>query len=134
MSDAFTKLFAQMVQQGQEMARAFNPALEDLDMRAFEKMMPVMPAEMLEMWFGKTFNQDGLDARTRLLVTVAALTVQGSLAEPQMRLTIRHALEAGATKREIAEVIYQMSMFAGLPAMQKALEIAQGVFSEENEE
>ncbi len=134
MSDAFTKLFAQMVQQGQEMARAFNPALEDLDMRAFEKMMPVMPAEMLEMWFGKTFNRDGLDARTRLLVTVAALTVQGSLAEPQMRLTIRHALEAGATKREIAEVIYQMSMFAGLPAMQKALEIAQGVFSEENEE
>ncbi|MDN3710868.1 carboxymuconolactone decarboxylase family protein [Paracoccus cavernae] len=134
MSDAFTKLFAQMVQQGQEMARAFNPALEDLDMRAFEKMMPVMPADMLEMWFGKTFNRDGLDARTRLLVTVAALTVQGSLAEPQMRLTIRHALEAGATKREIAEVIYQMSMFAGLPAMQKALEIAQGVFSEENEE
>lgn len=134
MSDAFSKLFAQMLQQGQEMARAFNPALEDLDMRAFEKMMPVMPAEMLEMWFGKTFNRDGLDARTRLLVTVAALTVQGSLAEPQMRLTIRHALEAGATKREIAEVIYQMSMFAGLPAMQKALEIAQGVFSEENEE
>ncbi len=134
MSDAFTKLFAQMLQQGQEMARAFNPALEDLDLRSFEKMMPVMPAEMLEMWFGKTFNRDGLDARTRLLVTVAALTVQGSLAEPQMRLTIRHALEAGATKREIAEVIYQMSMFAGLPAMQKALEIAQGVFSEENEE
>ena len=134
MSDAFSKLFAQMLQQGQEMARAFNPALEDLDMRAFEKMMPVMPAEMLEMWFGKTFNRDGLDARTRLLVTVAALTVQGSLAEPQMRLNIRHALEAGATKREIAEVIYQMSMFAGLPAMQKALEIAQGVFSEENEE
>ena len=67
-------------------------------------------------------------------MTVAALTVQGSLAEPQMRLTIRHALEAGATKRVIAEVIYQMSMFAGLPAMQKALEIAQGVFSEENEE
>lgn len=134
MTDAFSKLFAQMMQQGQEMARAFNPALEDLDMRAFEKMMPVMPADMLEMWFGKTFNRDGLDARTRLLVTVAALTVQGSLAEPQMRLTIRHALEAGATKREIAEVIYQMSMFAGLPAMQKALEIAQGVFSEEKEE
>ncbi|AGT09566.1 carboxymuconolactone decarboxylase family protein [Paracoccus aminophilus] len=134
MTDGFAKLFAQMIQQGQEMARAFNPALENLDTRAFEKLMPVMPAEMLEMWFGKTFNRDGLDARTRLLVTIAALTVQGSLAEPQMRLSIRHALEAGATKREIAEVIYQMSMFAGLPAMQKALEIAQSVFSEENEE
>ncbi len=134
MNDAFAKLFAQMVQQGQEMARIFNPALENLDSRAFEKLMPVMPADLLEMWFGKTFNREGLDARTRLLVTIAALTVQGSLAEPQMRLTIRHALEAGATQREIAEVIYQMSMFAGLPAMQKALEIAQSVFAEESEE
>lgn len=134
MTDGFAKLFQQMLQSGQEMARAFNPALENLDTRAFEKMIPTMPSDMLEMWFGKTFNRDGLDARTRLLVTIAALTVQGSLAEPQMRLTIRHALEAGATQREIAEVIYQMSMFGGLPAMQKALEIAQGVFAEENKE
>jgi 4-carboxymuconolactone decarboxylase len=58
------------------------------------------------------------------------MTVQGALAEPQMRMTIRHAIEAGATPREIAEVIYQMGMFGGLPAMQKALEIAQGVFTE----
>ena len=57
-----------------------------------------------------------------------------SLAEPQLRLTIRHALEAGATRREIAETIYQMSMFAGLPAMQKALEVAQSVYAEEDKE
>lgn len=133
MTDVFSKLFAQMIQQGQEMARAFNPALENLDTRAFEKLMPVMPADLLEMWFGKTFNREGLDARTRFLVTLSALVVQGSFAEPQIRLTIRHALEAGATKREVAEVIYQMSVFAGLPAMQKALEIAQEIFSEEDE-
>jgi 4-carboxymuconolactone decarboxylase len=47
-----------------------------------------------------------------------------------MKLTVRHALEAGASEREIAEVIWQMSMFGGLPAMQKALEIAQAVFAE----
>ena len=130
MSDAFTKLFQQMMQSGQEMARAFNPALENLDPRAFEKMIPTMPAEMLEMWFGRTFNRDGLDAKTRLLVTIAALTVLGAHAEPQLRLTIRHAIEAGATAREVAEVIYQMGMFGGIPAMQKALEVAQTVFTE----
>ena len=134
MSDAFTKLFQQMMQSGQEMARAFNPALETFDPRAFEKMIPTMPADMLEMWFGRTFNRDGLDAKTRLLLTVGAITVQGALAEPQLRLTIRQALSAGATKREIAETIYQMSMFGGLPAMQKALEIAQSVYAEEDEE
>lgn len=130
MNDAFQKMFQQMLQSGQEMARTFNPALETFDTRAFEKMIPTMPSDMLEMFFGRTFNRDGLDARTRLLVTIAALTVQGAHAEPQLRLTIRHALEAGATPREIAEVIYQMGMFGGLPAMQKALELAQGVFTE----
>jgi len=130
MNDAFQKLFAQMMEQGQEMARAFNPALETFTPKGFDKMWPTLSKDMMEMWFGKTFNREGLDARTRLLVTVAALTVLGAQAEPQLRLTIRHALEAGATKREVAEVIYQMSMFGGLPAMTKALEIAQGVFDE----
>ena len=134
MSDPFTKLFAQMMASSQEMARAWNPALEHFDMRALEKMVPIMPADMLEMWFGKTFNREGLDAKTRLLLTIGAITVQGALAEPQLRMTIRQAIEAGATKREIAETIYQMSMFGGLPAMQKALEIAQSVYAEEDDE
>ena len=133
MTDAFALLFQQMLQQGQDMARAFNPALEQIDTKAFEKLVPTMPADVLEMWFGRTFNREGLDAKTRLLLTIGAITVQGALAEPQLRMTIRQALEAGATKREIAETIYQMSMFAGLPAMQKALGIAASVYDEEDE-
>src|SRR5690606_12949987 len=115
-----------------EMARAFNPALESFNPAAFEKFFPTMSKDMMEMWFGKTFNRDGLDARMRLLVTVAALTVLGAQADAQLRLTIRHALEAGATQREIAEVIFQMSMFGGVPAMTRALEIAQSVFDEKS--
>ncbi len=133
MTDAFQKLFAQMMEQGQEMARTFNPALEKFSATGLDKMFPTMSKDMMEMWFGRTFNREGLDAKTRLLVTVAALTVLGAQAEPQMKLTIRHALEAGATKREIAEVIYQMSVFGGVPAMTKALEIAQSVFDEAGE-
>jgi 4-carboxymuconolactone decarboxylase len=133
MSDDMSKFFAQMMEQGQKMAAAFAPALEGVDVKGFEKLFPTMPKEMLETWFGKTFNPEGLDARTRLLVTIAALTVLGAQAEPQLRLTIRQALTAGATKREVAEVILQMSMFGGLPAMQKALEIAQAVFAETEE-
>ena len=133
MTDDFAKMFKAMMEQGQEMAKAFSPAMEGADVKGFEKLFPSMPPEMLEMWFGKTFNPEGLDARTRLLVTIAALTVLGAQAEPQMRLTINQALTAGATKREITEVIWQMSMFGGLPAMQKALEIAQSVFAEVEE-
>ena len=133
MTEDFTKFFTQMMEQGQQMAKAFTPAFEGIDVKGFEKLFPTMPKEWIEAWFGKTFNPEGLDARTRLLVTIAALTVLGAQAEAQMRLTIRQALSAGATKREIAEVIWQMSMFGGLPAMQKALEIAQSVFAESEE-
>ena len=133
MTDAFTKMIQQMMEQGQEMVRAFNPALENMSVKGFDQLFPTMSKDMMEMWFGKTFNREGLDAKTRLLVTIAALTVLGAQAEPQLKLTVRHALEAGATEREIAEVIWQMSMFGGLPAMQKALEIAQSVFAEVQE-
>lgn len=130
MNETYTKMIQQMMESGQEMLRSFNPALEQMKVAGIDRMFPTMSKDMMEMWFGKTFNRDGLDAKTRLLVTIGALTVLGAQAEPQMKMTVRHALEAGATEREIAEVIWQMSVFGGLPAMQKALEIAQSVFAE----
>jgi 4-carboxymuconolactone decarboxylase len=133
MNDPFAQMIRQMMESSQAMLRAFNPAMEQVNVQAFEKGFPTLPADMMEMWFGRTFNREGLDAKTRLLVTLAALTVLGAQAEPQIRLTVRHAREAGASEREIAEVIWQMSMFGGLPAMQRALEIAQGVFAEMKE-
>lgn len=140
MNDAFAKMLSQMMASSQEMLRAFNPALEQAQKAGpeqgfpgFPGGMPTMSAEVMEMWFGKTFNREGLDAKTRLMLTLAALTVLGAQAEPQIKLTVRHLLEAGATEREIAEVIWQISMFAGLPAMQKALEIAQAAIAETKE-
>ena len=136
MTQDFAKFFQTMMEQGQQMAKAFTPGASGfggVDPSTFEKMFPAMPKEMLEFFFGKTFNPEGLDARTRFLVTIAAQTVLGPLGEPQLRPTVRNALAAGATKREIAEVIWQMSMFGGLPATQKALEIAQSVFTDTEE-
>ena len=124
MSDDFAAMMKKMLEQGQEMAKAFTSSFS---------AMPAMSKDMLETFFGKTYNPEGLDARTRFLVTVAALTVLGPVGEPQLRLTVQNALAAGASRREIAEVIWQMSMFGGLPAMQKALEIAQAVFAETDE-
>lgn len=133
MNDAWQKMMQTMMEQSQQMVRNLNPALETFKVTGFESLIPTMSKDFMEAAFGKTFNRDGLDAKTRMLVTISALTVLGAQAEPQLKLTVRHALEAGATKREVAEVIYQMSLFGGLPAMQKALEIAQTVFAEVEE-
>ena len=81
MTDAWTQMMTAMMAHGQEMAKAFAPAMEGIDVKGFEKLFPTMPKEMLEAWFGKTFNPEGLVARTRLLVTIAALTASGILWE-----------------------------------------------------
>ena len=133
MSDAKTP-FELMMEQAQEMAKAFNPAMENFSPKGFEKMWPTMPKEAMEMFFGRGMNKDGLDAKTRLLLTLAGLTMQGAQAETPLRMTVRHLMEAGATKEEIAETIAQMSMFAGIPAMTKAMELARDVMAEHEDD
>jgi len=119
--------FAAFLEQSQAMAKALNPALEHFTPQGFEKLWPTMPAEMMEATIGKGANPEGLDAKTKLLLTLAGLTVHGAQAEAQVRLTVRHAKEAGATNQEIAETIGMMAMFGGVPAMNKAMELATSV-------
>lgn len=133
MSD-MTNPFAAMMAQAQEMAKAFNPALESFTPKDLEKLWPTMPKEFMEMSFGKGLSKDGLDAKTRLLITLAGLTMLGAQSDTQIRMTVRHALEAGATKDEIAETIGMMSMFAGLPSMTRAMETAREVLDGHEEE
>ena len=121
--------FEEMMRQMQEMAKAF-PAMDAFSPKGFEAMMGTMPKEMMDFWFGDTVNKGGLDARTRLLLTLAGLTMQGAQNDVGVRQTVRHALEAGATKQHIVETIGQMSAFAGIPAMTRALELAQSVLDE----
>ena len=116
--------FAAMMKMGQDWARALNPALESFTPKGFEKLWPTMPKDVMETFMGRTFNPQGLDAKTRLLLTLVGLTVQGAQAEPHVRLTVRHAREAGATKQEIAETIAVAGLFGGVPAMTKAMELA----------
>jgi len=126
--------FEAMMAQAQEMAKAMNPGLEDFSAKGFEAMWPTMPKEAMEMMFGKSANPDGLDAKTRLLLTLGGLTCQGAQADTALRQTVRHALAAGAKKQEIVETIGQMSVFAGIPAMTKALEVAQEVLDAQGDD
>ena len=125
--------FETMMAQAQEMAKAMNPALETFSPKGFEDLWPTMPKDVMEMTFGKGVSKEGLDAKTRLLLTLAGLTMLGAQSDTQIRMTVRHALEAGATKDEIAETIAQMAMFAGVPSMTRAMEFAQEVMDETEE-
>lgn len=124
--------FEAMMKAGQDWAKALNPALESFTPKGFEALFPTMSKDMMESFFGKGINPDGLDAKTRLLLTLMGLTIMGAQAESQIRLTVRHAIEAGATKQEVAETIGLAAMFGGVPAMTKAMELASQVMEEDN--
>ena len=126
--------FELMMAQAQEMSKAFNPAMTSFDPKGFETLWPTMPKDAMEMWFGKGMSKNGLDAKTRLLITLAGLTMQGAQAETPFRMTVRHALEVGATQDEIAETIAQMSMFAGIPAMTRAMDLAREIMDERKDD
>ena len=134
MTDTPQNPFEAMMAQGMQLAKQLNPALEHFEMPGFDKAVPTMPKEMMDMLFGDAFNVGGLDAKTRMFVTLGALVAQGAHAEPQIRLTVRHALEAGATEKELAEVVAQMSVFVGVPGMVKAMDMVRKAITEHGEQ
>lgn len=125
--------FDAMMKMSQDWAKSMNFDMEAFTPKGFENLWPTMPKDAMEMFFGKGINPEGLDAKTRLLLTLAGLIVLGAQAEAQIRLTVRHLVEAGATKQEIAETIAQMGMFAGVPAMTKAMELANEVLQKDDD-
>ena len=132
MTDAKTP-FEAMLTMGQDWVKQLNPAMESFTPKGFEALWPTMPKEMMETFFGKGLNPDGLDAKTRLLMTLMGLTIMGAQAEAQLRLTVRHLVEVGATEKEVAETIAMAAMFGGVPSMQKAMEIATDVMKKDDE-
>ncbi|MBW4960562.1 carboxymuconolactone decarboxylase family protein [Sulfitobacter sp. CW3] len=121
--------FEEMMRQMQEMAKAF-PAMDAFSTKGFEAMMGKMPKDMMETLFGNTMNPDGLDAKTRMLLTISGLTMQGAQNEMALRQAVVHAIEAGAHKQQVIETIGQMAVFAGIPAMTRAMQIAQEVLDD----
>jgi 4-carboxymuconolactone decarboxylase len=77
---------------------------------------------------GQMYAREKIPHTTRQLITVAALTV---LSKPEeLGLHIHAALNVGCTKEEIAEVIFQTSIYGGVPAANTALSTLKNVLEE----
>jgi 4-carboxymuconolactone decarboxylase len=68
---------------------------------------------------GRMYARERIPHPTRQLVTVAALTALGQ--PDELKLHIHAALNVGCTVEEIAEVIFQTAVYAGVPATNTAL-------------
>jgi len=80
---------------------------------------------------GQMYSREKIPHQTRQLVTVAALTV---LSKPEeLKLHTHAALNVGCTKEEIAEVIFQTSIYGGVPAANTGLTVLKEVLEERGE-
>jgi len=87
---------------------------------------------VIELPFGDIYSRPGLDLRAREIATVAALTAMGN-ATPQLKVHIQGALNVGATRTEVVEIIMQMAVYAGFPAALNGLFAAREVFAADDE-
>jgi 4-carboxymuconolactone decarboxylase len=118
------------LERGRELIAKMNPDLEKILAERYDRHIPDFAETLIEQAYGRYYAREGLDLKTRQIATVAALTALGGQTGPQLRINIEHALAAGASEREILEVIYQMAVYGGMPAAINGLNIAIALFEE----
>lgn len=89
-------------------------------------------ARELSVFFtGVLYSREVLSQKQRELCALAALT---ALHRPnEVRAHIHAALNVGASRQEVAEVIFQMVTYGGMPVVVDALEVYAKVLAERGE-
>jgi 4-carboxymuconolactone decarboxylase len=81
--------------------------------------------------WGGVWTREGLDRRTRSVITLSVLTALGR--ENEIAMHVRAALRNGLTAAEIGEIFIHTAIYAGVPAANSAFAIAQKVIDEMSE-
>lgn len=89
-------------------------------------------ARELSMFFtGTLYSREVISQAQREMCAVASLTV---LHRPhELRAHIHAALNVGATRQQVAEVIFQQVTYGGMPVVVDALDVFKAVLEERGE-
>ncbi|HET8578877.1 MAG TPA: carboxymuconolactone decarboxylase family protein, partial [Methylomirabilota bacterium] len=89
-------------------------------------------ARELSMFYtGKLYSREVIPQKQRELCAVASLTVLNRRNE--VRAHVHAALNVGATRQEIAEVMFQQATYGGMPVVNDALEVLKEVLQQRGE-
>jgi 4-carboxymuconolactone decarboxylase len=78
--------------------------------------------------WGGVWTRPGLDRRTRSCITLAVLATLRC--EEELAMHVRAAVRNGLSAEEIAEVLLQVAVYAGVPAANTAFAVAQRTLAE----
>lgn len=94
---------------------------------ASEFTRPLQDFITAQAW-GSVWCRPGLDLKTRSLVTVAMLTALGR--QHELRGHVRGALNNGATREEIQEILLQAAVYCGVPLAADAFRTVETILSD----
>lgn len=75
--------------------------------------------------WGNTWQREGLDLKTRSIVTVAMLVALGRTHE--LKIHVRGALNNGVTPEQLQEIFLHATVYCGFPAALDAFRVGQEV-------
>lgn len=81
--------------------------------------------DIVEGIYGRFYSREGLSVKIRELITISLLLTHGT--KEQLSLHIKSALNVGATKEEISEVILHSSTVIGWPKALNGLQVLKNV-------
>ncbi|MFC5947535.1 carboxymuconolactone decarboxylase family protein [Pseudonocardia lutea] len=89
-------------------------------------------ARELSMFFtGRLYSRNVISQKEREMCALASLTVLDR--QEELRAHVHAALNVGATRQEVAEVIFQQVTYGGMPVVVRALEVLRRVLDERGE-
>ncbi len=83
-----------------------------------------------DILFGEVWNSDGIDVKTRCIVTVVSLMASG-ITDSALIYHLKNAKARGVTKEEIAAIITHATMYVGWPKGWAVFNLAKEIWNEE---
>jgi 4-carboxymuconolactone decarboxylase len=100
----------------------------DRSMRSGQPLTQPLQELVTEYCWGAVWDRPGLPRATRSLLTIAMLTTARH--HEELKLHVQGGLRNGCTQEEIAEVILQSAIYAGVPSALSAMRVAVGAFND----
>jgi 4-carboxymuconolactone decarboxylase len=94
---------------------------------ADEFNMPMQELATTYCW-GECWGREGLDKKTRSMINLAMIS---ALNRPhELKIHVKGAIRNGVSKEEIREVLFQVAIYAGIPAGVDSFRIAKEALAE----
>jgi 4-carboxymuconolactone decarboxylase len=106
----------------------FGPERADLEWERASEIERPLQELVTSYCFGQVWDRPGLSRKVRSMLTVAMLTALNR--QGPLKVHVRGALNNGASKEEIAEIILHAAIYCGIPAAADATRVAMEAFRE----